>query len=91
VLRRVCGAERKEVTGGWRNVCNEELHDLCCSLNVVRVIRARRMRWAGHVASAGDKGNAYRIVVAKPEGKRLSMLGNLNVDGRIIFKSILKM
>jgi len=55
VLRRIFGPKRDEVTGEWRKLHNEELNDLYCSPNIVRVIRARRMRWAGHEARMGDR------------------------------------
>jgi len=53
VLRRIFGPKRDEVTGEWRKLHNEELNDLYCSHNVLRVIKTRRMRWAGHVALWG--------------------------------------
>jgi hypothetical protein len=53
VLRRIFGPKRDEVTGGWRKLHNEELHGLYSSPSIVRVIKARRMRWAGHVARMG--------------------------------------
>jgi hypothetical protein len=49
---------------------NEELHDVYSSPNIIRIIKIRRMRWAGHVARMGEKRNIYRILVGKPEGKR---------------------
>jgi hypothetical protein len=49
---------------------NEKLHNLYCSPSIIRIIKSRRMRWAGHVARMGEKRNAYRILVGKPEGKR---------------------
>ena len=55
VLRRIFGARRYEVTGEWRRLHNEELNDLYSSLNIVRVIKSRRMRWAGHVARMGEE------------------------------------
>jgi hypothetical protein len=58
VLRRIFGSKRDEVTGVWRKLHNEELHDLYCSPTIVRVIKSRRMRWVGHVARMG-KGEAY--------------------------------
>jgi hypothetical protein len=58
------------VTGDWRKLHNEELHNLYSSPNIIRMIKSRRMRWAGHVARKGETRNAYRIVVGKPEGKR---------------------
>jgi hypothetical protein len=70
VLRRIFHPKRDEVTGDWRKLHNEELHKLYCSTNIVRIIKSRRMRWAGHVARMGEKRNAYRILVGKPEGKR---------------------
>ena len=58
------------MTGEWRGLRNEELNDLYCSPNVVRVIKWRRMRWAGHVACMGGERGVYRVLVGKPEGKR---------------------
>jgi hypothetical protein len=59
-----------EVTGGWRKLHNEELHNLYSSPSIIRMIKSRRMRWEGHVARTKGKRNAYRILVWKPEGKR---------------------
>jgi hypothetical protein len=56
--------------GGWRKLHNEELHDLHSSPSIIRIIKSRRMRWAGHVVRMGEKRNAYRLLVGKPEGKR---------------------
>jgi hypothetical protein len=70
VLRRVFGPKRDEVRGEWRKLHNEELNDLYCSLNIVRVIKRRGMRWAGHVARLGEGRDVYRVLVGKPEGKR---------------------
>jgi hypothetical protein len=70
VLRNVFGLNRDEVTGDWRKVHNEELRNLYSSPNIIRMIKSRRMRWAGHLAQMGKKRNVYRILVGKPEGKR---------------------
>jgi hypothetical protein len=70
VLRRTFGPKRDEVTGEWRKLHNEELHDLYSSPNVVKVMKARRMKWGWHVARMGEKRNAYRLLVEKPEGRR---------------------
>jgi hypothetical protein len=70
VLRRICGPRRDEVTGEWTKLHNEELHDLYSSPSIIRIIRSRRMRLAGHVARMGEKRNAYNLLVGKPEGKR---------------------
>ena len=65
VLRRTFGSKRDEVTGGWRKLHNEELNDLYPSPNIVRVIKSRRMKWAGHVARMGERREAYRVLVGK--------------------------
>jgi hypothetical protein len=70
VLRRIFGPKRDGVTGGWRKLHNEELHNLYSSPSIIRIIKSRRMRWAGHVARMGEKRNVYRLLVGKPEGKR---------------------
>jgi hypothetical protein len=71
VLRRIFGPKRDEETGGWRKLHNEELHSLYSSPSIIRMIKSRKMRWAEHVARMGEKMNAYRILVGKPEGKTL--------------------
>ena len=70
MLRRIFGPKRDEVTGEWRKLHNEELKGLYSSPNIVRVIKSRRMRWAGHVARMGEGREVYRVLVGKPEGKR---------------------
>jgi hypothetical protein len=70
VLRSIFGPKRDEVTGEWRKLHNEELRDLYSSPSIIRIIKSRRMRWAGHVTLMGEKRNAYRLLVGKPEGKR---------------------
>jgi hypothetical protein len=69
VLRRIFGPKRDEVTREWRKLHVDELRDLYSS-SIIRIIKSRRMRWAGHVAQMGEKRNAYRLLVGKPEGKR---------------------
>jgi hypothetical protein len=70
VLRRIFGPKWDEVTGEWRRLHNEELNDLYSSSNIIRVIKSRRMRLAGHVARMGEGRGAYRILVGRPEGRR---------------------
>jgi hypothetical protein len=70
VLRRIFGLKRDEVTGEWRKLHNEELRDLYSSPSIIRIIKSRTMRWAGHIARMGEKRNAYRLLVGKREGKR---------------------
>jgi len=70
VLRRIFGPSRDEVTGDWRRLHNEELNDLYSLLNIVQVIKSRRMRWAGYVALMGEERGVCRVLVGKPEGKR---------------------
>jgi hypothetical protein len=67
-LRRIFGPKR-EVDGSWRKLHNDELHSLYSSPNIVRVIKRRRMRWAGHGARVGKGRGVYRVLVGKPEGK----------------------
>jgi hypothetical protein len=69
VLRRMFGPKRDEVTGGWRKL-HEELHGLYSSPSIITVIKARMMRWAGHVAHMEEVRGAYNILVGKPEGRR---------------------
>jgi hypothetical protein len=69
VLRRIFGPKRDEVTRVRRKLHNEELHNLYCSTSIIRMIKSRRMRWAGHAARMWEKRNAYRILVGKPEGR----------------------
>jgi hypothetical protein len=70
VLRRIFGPRWDEVTGDWRKLHNEELNDLYSSPNIVRVIKSRRMRWAGHVARMGEERGVYSVLMVKLEGKR---------------------
>jgi hypothetical protein len=69
VLRRIFGPKREE-DGSWRKLHNDELHSLYSSPNIVRVIKSRRMRWAGHAARMGEGRGVYRVLVGRSEGKR---------------------
>jgi hypothetical protein len=70
VLRKVFGPKRNEVTGELKKLHNEELNDFYALLNIVRVVKWRRMRWAGHVARMVEGRGVHRVLVRKPEGKR---------------------
>ena len=70
VLRRIFGPRRDEVTEEWRKLHNVELNDLYFSPNIVRVIKSRKMKWAGLVARMGEERGVYRVLVRKPEGRR---------------------
>jgi hypothetical protein len=70
VLRRIFGVKRDGVTGERRRLHNEELNDPYSSPNIIRVIKSRRMRWAGHVARMGEGRGVYRVLVGRPEGRR---------------------
>ena len=70
VLKRTFGPKRGEVTGEWRKLRNDKLNDLHYSPNIFRVIKSRRMKWAGHVARMGESRGVYRVLVGKSEGKR---------------------
>ena len=70
VLRRIFGSRRDEVKWEWTRLYNEELNDLYSSPNFVRVIKSRRIKWAGHVACMGEERGVYRVLVGKPEERR---------------------
>jgi len=70
VLRKIFGPKRYEVTGDWRKLHNEKLNDLCCSPNIFRLIKARRMRWTGRIARMGERRGVHRVLTGKTEGKR---------------------
>jgi hypothetical protein len=70
LLKRTCVLKRDKVMGGWRNLHNEELHNLYCLPSIIRMIKSRRMRWTRHVTRMGHKRNAYKILVGKPEGNK---------------------
>jgi len=70
-IYKIFGPRKDEVMGEWRRLHNEELNDLYSSPNIVRVIKSRRMRWAGHVARMGEESGVYRVLLGKPEGRRL--------------------
>jgi hypothetical protein len=71
VLRRIFGPKRDEITGEWRRLHNKELYALYSSPHIIRVIKSRRLRWAGHVARMGERRGAYKALVGKPEERRL--------------------
>jgi hypothetical protein len=82
MLRRIFRPKRDEVTGEWRKLHNEELNDLYFTPDIIRIIKSRIMRWAGHVASVGDRRGSYGILFGKPVGKK--HLEHLGADGSII-------
>jgi hypothetical protein len=69
VLRRIFGPKRDEVTREWRKLHNEELCDLCSSPSIITILKSRKMGWPEHVTRIGEKSNANRLLVGKPEGK----------------------
>jgi hypothetical protein len=70
VLKRIFGPKRNEVTGEWSKLHSGELHNLYSSPDIIRQIKSRRMKWAGHVARMGEGRNVQRVLMGKPEGKR---------------------
>jgi hypothetical protein len=70
VLRRIFGPKRNEVTGEWRKLHSEELHNLYSSPDIIKQVKSRRMRWERHVARMGEERKVYKVLVGKPEGKR---------------------
>jgi hypothetical protein len=87
VLRRIFGPKRDEATAEWRRLHNEELNDLYSSPNIIRVMKSRRMRWAGHASRMGGRG-AYGILVGRPERRR--RLGRPRRRLSIILKWVFK-
>jgi hypothetical protein len=89
-LRRIFGPKRDEVTGGWRKLHNEELRNLYSSPSIIRMIKSRRKRLAGHVARMKQTTNAYRLLLGMPEGKRAlgrprrRLVDNIKIDLREI-------
>jgi hypothetical protein len=79
VLRRIFGTKREE-DGSWRKLYNDEFRSLYSSPNIARVIKSRRMRWAGHVTCVEEGRGVYRVLVRRPKGK------DLGIDGRIILR-----
>jgi hypothetical protein len=84
VVRRIFGPKRDEMTGGWRKLHNVELHTLCSSRNITRVIKSRWMTWVGHAERIGETRNAYKVLVEKAERKR--GLGRPGVGVSMILK-----
>jgi hypothetical protein len=80
VLRRIFGPKRDEVTGGWRKLNNEELHNLYSSPSIIRIIKSRRMKWAGHVTRMYENRTAYRILLVKPGQRTLGRIRRKWVD-----------
>jgi hypothetical protein len=83
VFRRVFGRKRDEATGEWRNLHNEEQNDLYSLPSIVRVVKSRRMRWAGHVVCIGGRG-VHRVLWGSQRER--DHLGDPDVDGRIILR-----
>jgi hypothetical protein len=88
VLRRIFGPKRDEVTGEWRKLHNEELHDLYSSPNIVRVIKSRRMKWVGHVARMGRRESCIGFCWGNLRER--DHWGDPGVDGRIILRWIFR-
>src|SRR5215510_5829237 len=88
VLRRIFGPKRDEVTREWRKLHNQELHYLYTSTNIVRVIKSRRMRWAGHVMRMGEERGLYSVLVGNVRER--DHWGDPGIDGRIILRLIFR-
>jgi hypothetical protein len=90
VISRIFGPKKNEIVGSWRKLHNVELHNLYSSPSIIRMIKSRRMKWAGHIARMVEKRNEYRILVGNPEGKRplgrprRRWMDNIKMDLRVI-------
>jgi hypothetical protein len=87
VMRRIFGLIRDEVTGKWRMLHNEGLHNLYLSTNIIKQIKSRRMRWVGHVSRMEEERKVYKVFVGKPEEGDHSE--DRGIDGRMESKLIL--
>jgi hypothetical protein len=83
-LRRIFKPKRDEVEGGWKELHNEELHNLYTTPDIITIMKPT-MRWSGHVARMAEMGKEYRMLVVKPEGKELK---DLRADIRLLLKLI---
>jgi hypothetical protein len=83
VLRKMFGSMRDEVTGETRRLHNEEFHNLYCSPNIIRLIKSRRIKWAGHIACMKNRRGAYRIWMGKPDGRKPRERPRLRWDNNI--------
>jgi hypothetical protein len=81
VLRRIFEPKREEVTGEWRKLHSEELHNMYSSTHIIRQIKSTRMRWAGHVARMTEEKKVHKVLVGMPEGKK--NLESQGIDGRV--------
>jgi hypothetical protein len=88
MYRRIFGPKKDEVTGKWRKLHNEELNDLYTSPSIVRVIKSRRMRWAGHLACMGERRGIYRVLVGNLRER--DNLRDPSLDGRLILRWIFR-
>ena len=88
VLRVIFGSKRDEVTGEWRKLHNEELNDMYCSPYIVQMIKSRRMRFLGQVASLGEKRRLYKVLVGNLRER--DHLEDPGIDGRIILRLIFR-
>jgi hypothetical protein len=87
VLRKIFGPKRDAVTGEWRRLYNKELYALYSSPNIIRVMKSRRLRWAGHMARMGERRCAYRALVGKPEGNNMIFTADIWPHGRHLWVS----
>jgi hypothetical protein len=81
VLKRIFGPKSDKVTGEWRTLHNEQLHDLYSSPSIIRIVQSRRMRWAGHVARMGEKRNVYRLLGGSARGEEAAGKTKTQVGG----------
>jgi hypothetical protein len=86
--RKIFGPKGDEITGEWSKIHNKELYELYSSSNIIRVMKSKRIRWAGHVARTGERRSVYRIFMKRSEKKK--PLGRRGIEGRIILNWIFR-